>query len=770
MSRLAAALSGFVMPSGDNSSFSPKGPTARRPIVGSFAARLNLLVAVMVVTSGVALGLLSVDAARSHRATNERQLAGVARALSLATDGEVAKLEAMGRTMAASPYLQLGEIRAFELQARKVTGAPRAWFVLMDPEGRQLVNTLAPPSSALPAAPKPGFQPRWTQLVQEGRLVSNLTYGRVHNGPVLAVDILVRRGGRPAYDLAVITTPAAMQDLIDQQALPKGWYGALFDRDTRIIARNIQPQASLGQYGTAKLRDEIRKGNDGVFEGIALDGRKTLAAFHKSATTGWVMLVAMPRSEGIGYLDRSLALALLAVGGLMLAGVATALLLASGTSRAFGRLSQAALGLGEGQAVTFQPSGVREIDMVGAALSEASARLVARETELRDLNETLEARVQEASEKLVQAQKLEGMGRLVGGVAHDFNNLLTAVLGNIDMLRRRLTEPRMIRYAESAQEAAERGARLTGQLLAFARKQRLKPQPVDVVRALRGMSDLLGGAIGGQVALTMKLPDGLPAAQADPTQLELIVLNLAINARDAMDGSGRIEISVARKAVAVSATPESPPPGDFVVISVADTGSGMSPEVRAKAFEPFFTTKEVGRGSGLGLSQILGVMQQLGGGVEIETHEGSGTRVDIFLPVAEAGAAAPKSAPAPDAAPLKGLALLLVDDDDQVRAAAAAQLEEIGLKVHATASGEEALAWLDAGGALDMALLDFAMPGLNGVETARRIAERRPGAPITLMSGFAEAETLASLWTGRLLSKPFSPAELILALTAGLKA
>ena len=758
------------MPPGDNSSSSPERPKARRPIVGSFAARLNLLVAVMVVTSGVALGLLSVDAARSHRATNERQLAGVARALSLATDGEVAKLEAMGRTMAASPYLQLGEIRAFELQARKVTGAPRAWFVLMDPSGRQLVNTAAPPSAALPADPKPGFKPRWEQLLKKGRLVSNLTYGRVHNGPILAVDILVRRGDKPAYDLAVITTPAAMQDLIDQQDLPKGWYGSLLDGDSRVIARNIDPKTSLGRVATDRMRRQIDAKNDGVFESIALDGRRTLAAFHTSASTDWTMVVAMPRSEGIGYLDRSLGLALGAVGALMLAGVITAVLLASGTSRAFGRLSLAALRLGEGETVKFQPSGVREIDMVGAALSKASARLVTRETELRDLNETLEARVQEASEKLVQAQKLEAMGRLVGGVAHDFNNLLTAVLGNIDMLRRRLTEPRMIRYADNAKDAAERGARLTGQLLAFARKQRLKPQPVDVARALQGMSELLGGAIGGQVALTMRLPDDLPAAEADPTQLELIVLNLAINARDAMDGSGRMEISAAHRTVGASETPESPPAGDFVVISVADTGSGMSPEVRARAFEPFFTTKEVGRGSGLGLSQILGVMQQLGGGVEIQTREGSGTRVDIFLPVAQAGAAAPKSAPAPDATPLKGLALLLVDDDDQVRGATAAQLEEIGLKVHVAASGEEALAWLDAGGAPDMALLDFAMPGLNGVETASRIAERRPGAPITLMSGFAEAETLAALWTGRLLSKPFSPADLILALTAGLKA
>ncbi|MDQ0465900.1 signal transduction histidine kinase [Caulobacter ginsengisoli] len=758
------------MTSRDIASSSPetKQPPARRRIIGSFAARLNLLVAVMVVTSGVALALLSVDAARSHRATNERQLAGVARALSLASDGEVAKMEAMARTLAASPYLQLGELRAFELQARKVTGAPMAWIVLVDPSGRQLVNTLAAPGAPLPGRAKPDFAARWTRLQTQDRVISNLATGRLHKGPILAVDVLVRRNGKPAYDLAVITTPAAMQEILDRQDLPKGWYGGLIDGEARLIARNIDPLPNIGRLASPDMRERLKTAREGVFEGVSLDGRKVLSAFHTSSVTGWTMGVAMPRSEGAGYLDRSLRLALLAVAGLMLAGVVTAVLLASAANRAMAQLTQAARGVGDGGPVAFRPSGVSEIDAVGTALAEASSRLTARETELRELNETLEARVQEASEKLIQAQKLEAMGRLVGGVAHDFNNLLTAVLGNIDMLRRRLTEPKLIRYADRAQEAAERGARLTGQLLAFARKQRLKPQPVDVAQALGAMSDLLSGALGGQVALTMTFPEGLSAAQADPTQLELIVLNLAINARDAMDNGGQLQITAARRTVTQHGAPESPPPGDFVVISVTDTGAGMSPDVRARAFEPFFTTKEIGRGSGLGLSQILGVVQQLGGGVEIETGAG-GTRVDVFLPVAEHGAAAPKTAPTPDAAPLKGLRLLLVDDDDQVRVAAAGQLEELGLTVHSAASGEAALAWLDEGGGIDLALLDFAMPGLNGVETARRIAERRPNAPITLMSGFAEAETLASLWTGRLVSKPFTVAELILALTAGLK-
>ncbi len=758
------------MTSRDIASSNPETlPRPRRPIIGSFAARLNLLVAVMVLTSGFALALLSIDAARSHRATNERQLAGVARALSLASDGEVAKLEAMGRTLAASPYLQLGELRAFELQARKVTGSPMAWIVLADADGQQLVNTGAPPGTPLPVGAKAGFQSRWTQLQTKERTVSNLTSGRIHKGPILAVDLLVRRAGKPTYDLAVITTPAAMQELLDRQALPQGWYGGLLDGEGRFIARNVDPLTHVGRPASPSMLEHLNASREGVFEGVSLDGHKTLSAFHTSSLTGWTMSVAMPRSEGVGYLDRSLRLALLAVAGLMLAGVITAVLLTNGANRAMAQLGQAARGVGDGGAVHFTPSGVREIDLVGAALAEASARLRARERELRELNDTLEQRVQDATEKLIQAQKLEAMGRLVGGVAHDFNNLLTAVLGNIDMLRRRLTEPKLVRYADNAQEAAERGARLTGQLLAFARKQRLKPQPVDVALALGGMSDLLSGALGGQVSLTMRIPADLPAAQADPTQLELVVLNLAINARDAMENGGRVEISVERRTVTEPGAPESPPPGDFVVISVADTGTGMAPDVRARAFEPFFTTKEVGRGSGLGLSQILGVVQQLGGGVEIETSPGSGARVDVFLPVAEQSAAAPRAPLKPDAAPLQGLSLLLVDDDDQVRGATAGQLEEMGLTVQSAASGEEALAWLDGGGAVDLVLLDFAMPGLNGVETARRIHERRPEVPITLMSGFAEAETLASLWTGRLVSKPFTVAELVLALTAGLK-
>jgi CheY-like chemotaxis protein len=242
---------------------------------------------------------------------------------------------------------------------------------------------------------------------------------------------------------------------------------------------------------------------------------------------------------------------------------------------------------------------------------------------------------------------------------------------------------------------------------------------------------------------------------ADPTQLELILLNLAINAKDAMADGGVIAIKAGNvERVAPPARPESPPPGRYVAISVADTGAGMAPEVLERVFEPFFTTKEVGRGSGLGLPQVLGVVKQLGGGVEIATVLGEGSTVTVFLPRADSAAVA-EEAPGAAAVALKGVKILLIDDDPDVRGVAAALLSELGCRVTQASSGQAGLSILESGAGFDLVLLDYAMPGLNGGETAQRIGKSWPGLPVMMISGYADAEALAAAWSGPFLHKPF---------------
>jgi signal transduction histidine kinase len=404
-----------------------------------------------------------------------------------------------------------------------------------------------------------------------------------------------------------------------------------------------------------------------------------------------------------------------------------------------------------------------------ARLQDSLQALRNSEDALRALNEGLERRVEERTRELRaqilerervedtlrRMQRLEAVGQLTAGVAHDFNNLLTVVLTNIDLMRRGGDETVFQRRLSHIREAAERGSRLTAQLLAFSRRQRLEPKATDLNETVAGMTDLLRSSLGGGVRLDTDLADDLWPALVDPTQIEMAILNLAINARDAMDGCGRLSIQTHNAHIdKLAERPEAPSPGDYVRVSVADSGSGMSADVLAKVFEPFFTTKDVGKGSGLGLSQVLGFVQQSGGGVHIETAPEQGTRVDIFLPRAKQEASALDAPTVPSAHHARVHAsgrLLVVDDDPPVREATAATLRCLGYTVVEAASAPAALNLIDRD-RFDLLLIDFAMPGMNGAELAARARQRRPGQPILFVTGYAD---FAALSGDETIQKPY---------------
>ncbi len=362
---------------------------------------------------------------------------------------------------------------------------------------------------------------------------------------------------------------------------------------------------------------------------------------------------------------------------------------------------------------------------------------------------------------LRQAQRLEAVGQLTSGVAHDFNNLLMVVLGNIRQMQKAdLDEPSKRRLRLMAQ-AAERGAQLTAQMLAFSRRQKLEPRAVDLNDTVLSMRDLLHSTMGGSVHIETRLQPGLWPAMIDPTQIELVILNLAINARDAMEVGGGLTVKTANVTLGPPARPEEPPAGDHVMIAVGDTGSGMSDEVLDKVFEPFFTTKAVGKGSGLGLSQVFGLAKQSGGGVAIDTGVGVGTTVRVYLPRAATAAVAPgRIGPrGGDAAP-KDRKVLVVDDDSAVREVTAGILTDLGYEVIEAGSGGAALDLLDRRGDIDLLLLDFAMPGMNGAEVAREARARRPGLPILFVTGYADAAALLDAGDDGIVHKPFVHDEL----------
>jgi len=399
------------------------------------------------------------------------------------------------------------------------------------------------------------------------------------------------------------------------------------------------------------------------------------------------------------------------------------------------------------------------IQAIRAAEALLERRVQERTAELESANRQLAAQIAErerVESVLSQAQRLEAVGQLTSGVAHDFNNLLMVVLGNIRQMQKTLADPVVQRRLEMMAQAAERGAQLTAQMLAFSRRQRLEPRAVDLNDTVRSMRDLLQATMGGSVRIETALQPDLWAAMIDPTQIELVILNLAINARDAMDVGGTLTVETANVALGEPVRPEEPAVGDYVMVAVTDTGSGMSPEVLAKVFEPFFTTKEVGKGSGLGLSQVFGLAKQSGGGVRIDSAPGRGTSVRVFLPRAAAQAEPAAKAAALSSLPAhKDLRVLLVDDDSAVREVTAGILQDLGYRVVEAGSGGAALEVLERQSEIDLLLVDFAMPGMNGAEVAREVRARRPGLPILFVTGYADTEALDSTGDEGILRKPF---------------
>jgi signal transduction histidine kinase/CheY-like chemotaxis protein len=399
---------------------------------------------------------------------------------------------------------------------------------------------------------------------------------------------------------------------------------------------------------------------------------------------------------------------------------------------------------------------------LGAIANTLEMKVAERTRDLAQANDRLTAEIGErekAEAKLVQAQKMEAIGQLTGGLAHDFNNLLTAVVGSLDLLLRRTDDEKLRRLANNALQAAERGAQLTSQLLAFSRRQRLSPTAVNPNDIVCGMGDMLARTIGPHVRVETRLDPNLWQALADRTQMEVMILNLALNARDAMPGGGRLTISTSNVEQVPAKLSGELAAGEYLAVSVSDTGTGMSPEVKARAFEPFFTTKEHGKGTGLGLSQLYGFAKQSGGTARIESAPGEGTTVTIYLPRTqrEAQAAEPTVL---EPRRREQMPVLLVDDDDAVRNVGAAMLEEMGFVVTSAASGAEALQALETQ-SFALLLTDVAMPSMSGVELARAVRERLPELPILFASGYADLQVFGEQLTDEtVLKKPYRLADL----------
>jgi CheY-like chemotaxis protein len=376
-------------------------------------------------------------------------------------------------------------------------------------------------------------------------------------------------------------------------------------------------------------------------------------------------------------------------------------------------------------------------------------------------------------EELLQVRKMDAIGKLTGGIAHDFNNLLAAVLGGIGLIERRLElDDEQKRIVAMTRHAAEQGAELVGRLLAFARRQKLQPGPIDLSRLSASVTELLAPTLGGLVRLEWQSQDGVWPVYADSAQLELALMNLIINARDAMPEGGTVVLA-SRNAEVRAGNMLKLAPGDYVVLTVDDSGSGIAPDLLAQVTEPFFTTKEIGKGTGLGLSMVYGFVSQSGGGMRIDSTIGEGTMVELWLPrAADSPAAAPPAATTERLATTRPLRILLVDDHEAVRETTEAILRDLGHQVETACDGPAMLRKLaDAPAACDLIITDYAMPLMSGCEMLKQARGLLPEIPAILISGYADDQALADAPPGvAVLRKPFTLGQMdaaIGALTAG---
>lgn len=400
----------------------------------------------------------------------------------------------------------------------------------------------------------------------------------------------------------------------------------------------------------------------------------------------------------------------------------------------------------------------RDIDGLRGELAAMTAERDAAIASLRAESGHREA----AEAALLQSQKLEAVGQLTGGIAHDFNNLLQAVSGNLELISRRPDDPdKVVRWTAGALDAVERGRSLTAQLLAFSRRQRLDLSSVRLVELFGGMRDLLEKAVAPLVRVRVAPVDPTWNVEADALQLELAILNLAFNARDAMPAGGTLTISAQRCNASAAPGLE---PGDYVAITLADTGSGMTPDVKARALEPFFTTKGPGQGTGMGLSMAFGVATQSGGTLTVESEFGRGTSVTLFLRLSalEPARALDVGDDAPRRIDLTGRTIALVDDDDAVRQTLVDTLRNAGARVEEAHSGATGLALVHSVSP-DLLIVDYAMPGMSGAEVAQELRAEGVALPILVVTGYADSDKLDSIQGAQVavLHKPFESSELL---------
>jgi len=712
----------------------PGTPEPRKPEKQRSIPVVALVLAAILPVS-IALAFVIYLLNEEYRSNTEEDLTKIVSEISTATDRDLAEALRLASSLAVSDFIRSAEYDRFNAETK---GLLTVWphvasITLTDlATSTYLSHTALPPGGAQPAGNATANQAKIVAAERKPMIFPVRVSGPTVKEAIIPIRVPVfDRSGKVSQVLSVTLSVAGLNQQFARHGIKPEWTGALIGPDFNIAARSRSPEQFIGRRVTPSLEQALAANPRGLFKATNQEGQAVFTVFSRSPETGWMVVVGIPAADIESRRMQTLIL-VIAIGCIAaLTGLAAALHVGRRIHRA---------------------------RMLERNLTRHLEEEVAKRTSELHRNEQL----------LRQAQKMEAVGKLTSGIAHDFNNLLGVVIGNLDLILEGLSDrPKLVPRVTQSIEAAERGAALVQQLLAFSRKQTLQPQAIELASLVRRTADMLRHTLGEQVRLVVDCAQPLWPCFADPGQVESAIVNLAINARDAMPKGGTLTISARNVELDTDdrASRRNVAKGRYVMLSVTDTGTGMTPDTLARAVEPFFTTKGTGKGSGLGLSMVYGLATQSHGFFDLRSEPGHGTTVEIGFPVAASDVQSPPAQAEPAAAPKGGGGpILLVEDNPGLRATTASMLRQIGYEPLEAGSAAEALAVLDRHPEVDLMVSDVILPGdRNGFELATEAIRLRPRLRALHVSGFADVDTLADQG-GRsaihLLNKPFRTEDL----------
>jgi signal transduction histidine kinase/ActR/RegA family two-component response regulator len=732
----------------------PPGFTLWRRLVShplSIRNTLLFIILLAAIPSLIFSAILLQRYADSERARAEQTLIESAKGVARAIDAEFGAVEAILIALTGSTRLQNDDLAGFEQQLRAVSARNNRDFALLDPQKNVVLSTSR---SAV------------TKVILSG---SDSTVTNVmHIGPdelAAYVIVPVQYANMEGWTLQARVKSEEFSSILAEPGVPPDWIVSIVDRTGTHFIRSHGNERFAGRPLVPQLVEQLQRRDAGIQETVSLESIPLIATVAFASRSGWAAAIGLPTENLTAPLREQLVsllvLAIPAAAIALLAGI----LLAGLLNQSMNDLKQMARSVGDDSAAMFSPTLIRDTNEVGEVLADTSRELKRRRDELDLLNATLEDRVavrtaelttanlrleneialREKTEAQVrQMQKMEAVGQLTGGIAHDFNNILAVILSSLNLMRRRLSrgETNLDNFISEATKAAERAASLVSRLLAFSRQQALSPEVIEPNRLISGLEDMLRRTLPETISVEMVLAGGLWKTHADPGGLENTLVNLAVNARDAMPEGGKLTFETANAFLDEKYAVEHPEiikAGQYVMIAVTDTGSGMAPDVLDRVFEPFYTTKPVGKGTGLGLSQVYGFIKQSGGHVKIYSEQGVGTTIKLYLPRYIRDGAHQNPARTLQAASDgsgTGELVLIVEDDPDVRRMTVEMLRELNYDTIEAENGEAALKLIESEPKIALMLTDVVMPKMNGRALADAASVKRPDLKVLFTTGY----------------------------------